>query len=1426
MDKELLSITVGAPLPEDDAAGVYADIAGKRDASALDSWFNDLVSDGSAPAAPAGQKPAQEGAQGDFSVDDLGLGDKPAPAAGGAKPAAGVDPLENAAPGEPVWTNVSDMASSVFSVAADVGGGVSEAPRQAVGGVIDALGEIDQFMQSVLPIGGAKLFDKDGNFAPGFVSNDEMVAAEKLGEDLFSMIAPDEADTVTGGFVRSTTQFLTGFLPAAAAIGAAAPVAGGAGLAAAIGVGAGALADLVVFDPHEDRLSTFLNEIPALEAIVPDYLADNNPENEGEWEGRLKNSIEGLGLGLAADGLFKAFRYYKAARKAKALGQAEADPVGAHAEAARDELKAASREELLVDVPDEALAPLGDPSGPLLVEAKPDETLVQATDRMKAATARAELSVTNGDALAKINAVREKFTARAQAAGRDPMDEMLDELRSGAVSAAKLPARPVSAILRELGGIDPTSSLAGDLRSRGITAKSFPGLFSKKGKVKITAQGDFSTPSLRSLDNLPAVEHPLFAERGLVDDATGYIPEQAWIDGLEAELQGNPWRLSEDQAKFDDLIGPIEDLDEQLSRLNIDYENMSNEAVKARLKAIDDEEAILRMQEETPPNLGEDLGEGMEPEEIAARDGSANPPAPMLDETGKPIAGKVYINHARINSADDVKAVIQQMADLDEAAIKDKTRGVVSNEQTIKESAQEYRDLNDLLGRAPGPMSAAKAVAARRLLVSSGEQIVQLAKKAQAPDASKADLYNFRRAMAVHYAIQSEVVAARTETARALQSWAIPAGATKARTQAISDLIASTGGAGDLQALAKAVGSVADNPTGLNTMARELGRGRFGKAMYQVWINGLLSSPKTHAVNIMSNAMVSLYAIPERYMSSVISNAFYDGEIKAAEAAAQSFGMVKGIRDGMRLVFLGNKAEGVGDLSDVFDAFVKTDQMHGNAISAESFGLKPEGGIGWGIDMLGKIVNAPGSALGAEDKFFKSIGYRMELNSLAYRQAASEGLEGKEFAGRVADILNNPPESLKVEAIDAAHYNTFTQPLGKQGQAMQLLLGRVPGARLVVPFLRTPTNIMKYTFARTPLAYLSGKIRADIAAGGARAAQAHARVALGSMIMLTVMDMTAEDTITGAGPLDPKLKSVKMNSGWMPYSIKVGNRWVQYSRTDPIGMVIGLGADMSEILANADDEEGGRLVTAGVVALANNLASKTYMSGIFDFIGAIDPSNPTSDPGAYLQNFAGGIVPFSSFLRNTAGAADPMLRDNKTAVYGKDGKVDPVATYLEETVRRIKKGIPGLSDELPVRRDLWGEDIDKSSGLGWGYDFISPLASRVDDPDPVEQIILENSIRVSSAPRIINGVKLSGEEYADFVREAGRPAKEYLDQLVKTPGFKGMSDGPDGMKAEVIKDVINNFRDRARGMLMQRHPKLRERALAREQEKRRVLTGQ
>ena len=82
------------------------------------------------------------------------------------------------------------------------------------------------------------------------------------------------------------------------------------------------------------------------------------------------------------------------------------------------------------------------------------------------------------------------------------------------------------------------------------------------------------------------------------------------------------------------------------------------------------------------------------------------------------------------------------------------------------------------------------------------------------------------------------------------------------------------------------------------------------------------------------------------------------------------------------------------------------------------------------------------------------------------------------------------------EAVEEAHYRTFTDRLGPFMSGVSMLrnvdqypVGGLVG-RVVVPFLRTPANLVAYGLERSPLAPFVPQARANLRAGGIRRAEA------------------------------------------------------------------------------------------------------------------------------------------------------------------------------------------------------------------------------------------------------------------------------------------------------------------------------------------------
>jgi hypothetical protein len=793
------------------------------------------------------------------------------------------------------------------------------------------------------------------------------------------------------------------------------------------------------------------------------------------------------------------------------------------------------------------------------------------------------------------------------------------------------------------------------------------------------------------------------------------------------------------------------------------------------------------------------------PDDIAAKG---------LVRAGEAGGEAVYVNFARIAAPEDVKKALGQMTEAFARDIDEARRGVQSNEETARLASELGLTTGDLLARRKGqPFNAEEALAARRLWTASAEKLTELAEKAAGVNASAVDQFNFRKMMSVHYAIQAEVVAARTETARALQSWSIPAGSGTEQARAIQDMLDGMGGVDVSRAMAQRLAALkaqGADPASLNAAIRKGAWATSMDAVKEIYINALLSSPTTHIVNTASNSMVALQQIFERGAAERISAITGSGGVAPGEAAAMTFGLVNGLKDAFRLSWRAMRDDQTGAALGKMDintqaavsskAFAEGAGMTGAAAAAFS-----QTALGRAVDYLGTATRIPTRMLGAEDEFFKTIGYRMEVYAQAWRQASAEGLTGEAAGQRVAQLALSPPENIRLAATDAALYATFTNKPGDFAEALLKLRNSNSVMILVLPFVKTPANIMSYAFERSPAAPLVGRFREDLAAGGARADLALARMATGSSIMAIAADLAETGVLTGAGPDDPGERETLERQGWQAYSLKVGGRYYSFQRSDPLGMTLGLAADLSELVRRKDIEpqevdEINEMIAGTIAAISRTAISKTYLQGVSELVEMLAAPERYSE--GYINDLFAGFVP--SISNAAARAIDPGMKET----------MDIMDAFAQR--------IPGLRQSLTPARDLWGAERRPQEIYGRAYEVLSPVKVSAARASPIDAEMQRLNLDQRRITKRLNwdGVDVDLKDwpqvYDAYVRLAGnelkhpawgKGARDFLNDVVDGKSdlsevYRLKSEGEDGGKATFIKDAIGQFRRLARREIM------------------------
>lgn len=708
------------------------------------------------------------------------------------------------------------------------------------------------------------------------------------------------------------------------------------------------------------------------------------------------------------------------------------------------------------------------------------------------------------------------------------------------------------------------------------------------------------------------------------------------------------------------------------------------------------------------------------------------------------LPGNIRVDKFKLPNED--KGALEQIIK-ENSGFAEQRRGVMSFEDTQR-LADEIISPNTKLKKGKA-LNAEELTALGNTVAGLQTKVSDLAGAIRAGDSTpvkKAELELAKQELT--YALSS-LSGARAEAGRALSSIRM---LQKAKATNDVDLLQKavklSEGEANVDDVARRLVELGDDNLGKIKYIQSLSRPGLGKKAEELWINSILSSPKTHAVNITSNAIRALFEVPTR-------------------AVQAGFELAKGGKRGVFFREIPHQV--VGALEGINEGVRKAAFTMKNGISVEDV-TKLETGFAPAIKgVKGEIIRTPGRMLAAADDFFKTVAGTAEMRALAYRQARREGLKGKKAIEKMHELIANPSKEL-LDEVDLRKLEvTFQEPLGKAGKAISQLRTKAPGARFIIPFIKTPTNIFKQAVKASPAGFANVLRKAATKGEYKGLADTQltrdlAQATLGSALALPIMMGALEGKITGSVPSNPTERRRFFDiEKKQPFSVKIGDQWVSYGRIEPFAMIIGSVVDMTQI---DDDKQLADKAAEVSFLIGKNLEDKTFFSGISDFLNAL------SDPERYGEKWAGrvasGFVPFSGAARFTAQAIDPVIRDP------------------QNVVQNVQAGLPGLSKKVPALRDIFGQNIERSLSSR-----LTPFAITPAEQDAVRKTLDESKINISVPSKSVGGVQLTDKEHSDFKTITGRTTFKVLASVVESPEWKLMNNAQREKTVRQIQDRVN-----------------------------------
>jgi len=401
----------------------------------------------------------------------------------------------------------------------------------------------------------------------------------------------------------------------------------------------------------------------------------------------------------------------------------------------------------------------------------------------------------------------------------------------------------------------------------------------------------------------------------------------------------------------------------------------------------------------------------------------------------------------------------------------------------------------------------------------------------------------------------------------------------------------------------------------------------------------MLSSPNTHQVNAFSNFLQTGIVAPiEKVISGQID--WVQSKLTGSERkyyASQGIDYTKGywkaLPEGWQAFKKHLKGEGPLTRPDI--KFLPT-----------------------GTSKAWRAFTTPLRALEAGDQFFRAMAKSGELESL-----------------KRVGVVGEKAQKL---AADSAEYRLFRSafdPSGKMGQNKVLQswdkwnsaishLRRAPGGKWIVPFLQTPTNILKQGFEYSPLGVTTVK-------GAGNPTEQLSKTIIGTSVYAGALAMANAGLSTWDAPTNAKEKEAFYAAGLQPYSLKFGDKWISYSRLGPLSYPIAMAAATKWSEENNADDSVMQNIGKGVAGSLRFFADQSYVRGIGD---AIDAARGDEFKLQRMKtNIPSQLIPYRAFQGWLARIVDP--------VYRKAGS----------SIESLLTQVPGASKTVPPYTDPEGK---------------------------------------------------------------------------------------------------------------------------------------
>ena len=614
---------------------------------------------------------------------------------------------------------------------------------------------------------------------------------------------------------------------------------------------------------------------------------------------------------------------------------------------------------------------------------------------------------------------------------------------------------------------------------------------------------------------------------------------------------------------------------------------------------------------------------------------------------------------------------------------------------------------------------------------------------------------------------------------------------------ALIDSIGLQGGRVQTERAIKAMAE-AGSISGATRVSRDIFGQKVASIIIQARYNMMLSSWRTHVKNVVGNTASGMW-------EGIVMNPLRFGINNSVHALQLAYSHIPGVKyapdPASRITMMNVGSEFRGMFMGTSDAFalamrIARGKELGEGKVWNELGLRysvmdvPKG-------MFGKLGTTPVRLLEAGDAFYKHQYFNSKIRGLAEQAANADAIVNRPGANilsrefreykkkRFNEILDNPDAAMEREAKAYAAKLTYTNDpsiyggifagLAKMAQTAQ---SYHPFFQALIPFVRTPANLLSYSMEMTGMNVVTSPVKAfQTAMVGTPAERQEmvTRLTAAAGLIMWVRHKWEAGEITGSGPPNFEEQKAMEAAGWASNSISImGSDFIEVQGIQPAGQALTSIATIFDYMEMNDTERPPTEWLLGLtLTVADQVKDESYLSQLADLVVAIDAKKE-----GRTQSVAASVA--SSFL------IPNIMRDVRRVT---DAEVRTIASagIIDQIGKAMKNAVPWLSDGLPPRRDWRGRPVNYYGNVYLRAIIPFNMHDR-EKQDAASMALAYAQIPISAPNRVMSspgkwatGINLfemdegDGYVYDRYVQMVGEARARHVDALISHSNWKKLA---------------------------------------------------